>query len=45
MEGIQLSDIINMEDPESVFDEAKEIAFRMFPEIDFAFIVSSREIG
>ena len=35
MKEMQLSRIIDMEDPQSVFDEVRTIVFMMFPEFDF----------
>ena len=34
MKDIQLPDIVNMEDPQSVFGEARKIALTMFPQFD-----------
>ncbi len=35
MKEIQLSRMVNMEDPQSVFDEVRAIALMIFPEFDF----------
>ncbi|NVM25221.1 MAG: hypothetical protein HWN70_04800, partial [Desulfobacterales bacterium] len=35
MKEIQLSRIVNMEDPQSVFDEVRAIVLMMFQEFDF----------
>ena len=35
MEEMQLSRIVNMENPQSVLDEVRTIAFMMFEEYDF----------
>jgi len=35
MENTQLSRLINMENPQSILDEVRTIAFMMFQEFDF----------
>jgi len=35
MEEIQLSRIVNMDDPQSLLEEVKAIVLMMFPEFDF----------
>lgn len=38
MEGVQLSRIVNMEEPQSVLDEVKTIILMIFPDFDFTIL-------
>jgi hypothetical protein len=38
MKEIQFSNMVNMEDPQSVFDEVRTIVLMMFPEFDFGIL-------